>query len=458
VFYAVAGGAAFVLAASIWYVFTYTLPRDEDSVASRMTAYRAALELLPRYAWLGTGLDASDRVIASTDWGAKVRGATVHSVPFKLLLETGIAGFVAFVWGCVTAMGRVWKVLFRSDMAATRRLGATALAVGFAVLALAFVQPFMALPLYPVAFGLIFGPIAFASKAPAPSFARRRDRLAISAALLVGPLVVCNVALYHLGAPRVIRFVEALEMGPAAEREGRWGDAAAAYRESLEIARAAPTPTSGGGLDAMNMAALPGYDALAHVIDLHRVYYDMAIGMKDPHPEAAAALGLGRALATLGDPESAASPLREGAEIEPHFADPRFELAELYWRKGQCAAAVAEYANAARAENDWRNLRYREQMARLDTRIEALAGLQDVDATLERARLLRKRGRWNEAATLYREVEQERTDSAEAIFGLGVDAAVNGRRDVAVRYFERALVACPTHIEARAALDALSAP
>lgn len=447
--------AAIALALVVWIGLTHFTVRDEDSVSSRLVAYRAAVDLLPRYLWLGTGLNASDQVIAITNWGSRVDGATVHSVPLKVLLESGILGLLGYValW---VMFGATCVRAFRSSPDSDHgRLAAAGLAVGAGILAMSFVQPFMTLPVFPVFFGIVLGPLAAERSLAAPAYPRALKPMSLALpSILVGALVTANIALYQAGAARVDRLARHIEAGATLEREGRYDAALAEYEGAIDIA--APALDAKSPLETIAITRLPGFDALSQVIDLPRAYFDLNVFRKWPDPRAVALYAQGRCYRALGSDTEAVDAIRAALEREPDMAEARFALARVYWEQGNFVDAVASYERAAIDEMRWPNRRYRESTKRLERRLSELSDNASLDAALERARILRLRGRWPEAADVYATVADAQPNSAEALSNLGVDAEVRHDARAALEYYRRATEACSNHLESRRRLDALT--
>jgi len=447
-------GAALGFALAVWIGFTYFAVRDEDSVASRLVAYRAAFDLLPRYMWLGTGLNASDQVIAQTDWGSKVDGATVHSVPLKVLLESGVLGLIGYAWLWVALATACYRRIRCNDNADTRRLGATGLALGIGVLAMSLVQPFMTFPSFSFFFGLVLGPMASAQSRDVVSVGQTGPKFPfVASAVLVSVLVVTNIALYQRGAVRVGQFAQQLETGAVAEREGQYDAALDAYRNALALTG----PASANAVDAVPLVDLPGFDALSQVIDLPRAYYSMDIYRKSPNPRSACLYAAGRCYRAIGDPREAAKSLETAIEVESTLAEADFALADIHWTQGRFADAIAGYEKAAKDESLWPNRTYRETTKRYERRLNELLGATPLDSTLEHARILRLRGRWQEAVQLYSEVTAANPECAEALFNLGADAELQNNSNAAIEYYLRAVRACPEHWETLQRLETLIA-
>ena len=104
------------------------------------------------------------------------------------------------------------------------------------------------------------------------------------------------------------------------------------------------------------------------------------------------------------------------------------------------------------------NRGFQEVMGRLDDKIEELEGETETSTNghLERAYLLRLRGRWDEALVIYTQVAEGPSRAADALFNLGAEAERSGDARRARRLYNEALEALPTHMETLRRIEALA--
>ena len=414
------------------------MTREDSSTSSRAITYRAALQEVPSHLIIGTGLGTSDEALARTEHGRGANGRTIHSVPLKLLLETGVLGLAAYVWFWVLLALRTRRVMLRSPQADDQRLGKALLWMGVAIIAMQLVQPFTTMPHFPILLGIWAGAVMTTQEAPSTDRKHTRWSPAFVAAAVVplGALVVFNIWIYQTGSKRVVEFADTLAEGPELEKVGRWDDARDVYKNALAIAS---SPVASPGyprfLNRLPMSQVPFYDVLATVIDIPQIENQMNVLSDRPDPEAVCHYGIGRIALALGDTDTATNQLGVGLR-DRHFADLRFILAESLWRLGEYRGALLNYRLTALYAKEWRNLRFRFRMAELDERIAELDNASSLNEWLERAYLLRQRGRWPEAIAIYEEVYKGAPDTPETAFALGVHEFLRGEYAAARKYWE----------------------
>lgn len=427
------------------------LPREDDTVSSRVLAYRAGLELLPRYFLLGTGLGVSDRVIEQTGYGQQVDGATIHNVPLKIALETGVLGFAAYLLFWVNFIRAMWAYLLRGDSTASIRLGYAGIAVALVIMGTTLVQPFIFLAIFPVLFVLFAGPIQSKVRAAPPdeySPLPARAILAISAAGVAA--VVCfNVVSFQLGVRRVESFATALESGLAAEMAGRWDTALEQYAEAHRLAR---QPVLGVPFrDHVN------YQSLQALVDVPRVCDGLNVLLdRTPHAQALSAYALGRLSFYDGDLAKGLAHYEESGRIEPDWAQLHYDFGAALWRVGEWARAIQRFEHTRAVQAQAPNWEFRFAIRPRDDLIRTLEANSDSHAALERPRLLMRAGRTNEAFEAYQRLAEDRPDSAEAAFHLGLRALLDGDTSTAREYFQRALQLDPKNVNAARAVAALN--
>ncbi len=435
----------------------------DPSYIVRLAGLKAAFEILPQYWLFGTGLGASDAALKASQYSAAMHGTTLHSVPLKILIETGIVGLFAYLWLWASVFKQVWLHLARAKTENLRRLGKCFLALAFSCFLVMALQPFAALSIFPFLLGLAFGPISkirggASSKKEEASCAKPPCRAAVVALCFVGLIVAFNVTGYQLGARRLFRFADALEHGLAAERVGDWEQTELAYQSALSIARR----NKEGEISLIpwerSLANVP-YSAMAvRVIDIAFVYKEMEVGNDSPDPQAVAEYGLGRVAFARGQFGLAAEHFTQAAKLVPAFSEAWRVLGECLWEDGRYADALKAYASAAENEALPENQIYLSKMAHVDSRIEILVDAQPPSslARIEAAMLLRKRGRWDEAVAIYEKLVDDNAVAGDAWFNLGVAADAQGNQAYAAGLYAKALNRSPKHYAALHRLLAFS--
>ncbi len=413
----------------------------DPSVESRAYVFRVAASILPEYVWWGTGLGASDAAIRAVADPERWAGVTLHSVPLKYLIETGVLGFVGYLWFWGAALWRLYRSLgFAGDSRpmAWAWLGTTLCA--FLILA---VQPFLVVSLLPLLLG-IGAAIANRSKEVEPAPVGGLERAAaLLACLVVIPGVFMNAAAYQETAEQRLRMARDLEAGCIYEERGEWDLAEAAYDAVLE---------SGDQDERLYV------DVADRVADFEHVYKAMALEPDLATPAAAARAGRARVLYGRGRFEEAAVEFSRLRRDLPESAATAYGLAESLWRAGRFAESIEAFAAAAELEGLPVNATWRARMAVIDERIDALIERASPEDRMEAAWLLRMRGRWEEALALARDAAREPGPAqGQALFFLGVDAERRSDIDEAERYYRTALEAAPDHWEAGRRLEALEA-
>ncbi len=372
---------------------TRGIGRRDASYETRWYVFGLAGQILPRHFLFGCGLGASDQLIAQIADPAKWKGTTVHSMPYKLLLETGILGFVAYFWLWWRAFRDTWRLLYRSENEDLRRFGAAFLGVFFACFFVLAIQPFGTLSVFPLLLGLAYGPMLRmrADEMPQDGVHMGSPRVPIAAALAVAALVFVNQYQYQAVAKAASHFADALDEAYQAEAKGDWLAAEGAYRS----AESCP-PLGVAELEASAFA-----DTALAVADTAFVFE--AMGLDKPGRRPSTAVSYGRARLDFGAPagQDALAAAEKLVDESPHWAQARYLLAESLWLAESYERAIDAYAAAVQCESAPGNTKHRERMAVMDARIDTLldGGLDDAGLA-EVCLWLRKRGRWEEAAAL----------------------------------------------------------
>ena len=407
----------------------------DSSYESRVAAFEAGLALLPGYWITGTGPGASDGVIAKSSYGARVGGITIHSVPFKLLVETGVAGLAALLW-------LYWRALrlhlrgLKSTSDELRRHSAAFIALGATMFLITLVQPFMTLALFPFLLGVAAGPLAARDGGGEPDGPPRM--WVITSAAFVAGVVIGNALDFYRTVERARPFAETLVTAALAEQSGDWAAAQSAYSNAGNLLKA----DDQGPLHEMRY-----YGQAAEVLDVAYAYQRMGVRYRRLNPLAALCYGQGCVEAALGYAPLAIMRLNAAAEFEPRLAQAHFTAAEFLWDLGAYTEALEEYAKARSLETVRENAEFRQFVAPMDSYIAATEGRSDTGEQLRRAQFLRRRARWPEAVEEYTRVVEREPECAEALFNLGVQSKAEGSREKAREFFTRALAASPAHYE-----------
>ncbi|GMU91934.1 MAG: hypothetical protein AMXMBFR4_09920 [Candidatus Hydrogenedentota bacterium] len=364
------------------------------SYIGRLHGFEVAWSLVPRYGLLGCGLGASDLAIRPAADPRLLGGATLHSVPFKLLLETGLLGLAAYLWLWFTTIQTTRSRLLRSEMADARIFGWGVLGAYTACFLVLAVQPFLALSLFPLLLAIGIGPASAvarddktAASAPSSWPGRHMAVAMISVAVVVLP----NLHQYNRTADRLVRYADALYAGLEAERRGDWTLA----REAVESAHA----VLGGVQGAQAVLSAPYADIAEGLPDFPYLFRAVYLPERGTSPLAAGAFALGRIDFAEGRFKRAAEHFETALGIAPQSAVLAFASAEALWAAGHSARAVEAYGRASELESLPGNEAYRDRMSVIEDRLGELlrSGSNDPAAMAERTRLLRLRGRRDEA-------------------------------------------------------------
>lgn len=394
-------------ATELWRRLTSGIVSRNPSAEVRLAGLYAALETLPRFVWTGCGLGNSDAVLHASSHGPAMHKTSLHSVPLKLLLETGALGLAAYLWSWRRLLG----FCHNGSGGGTDWSVAAPLAGLFAIL---LVQPFMTLPLVPFWAGLALG-----KRAAPPEDSERTDagarRMAQIASALIGVLVVTNIGFYQSAALRWRDYADTMEEAIAQYAFGDFERAAALFRKA---AAKADREAAGAAIDAF-----PYADVAAKMLQTDFVYRELGIGYASPNPLAAAWFGEGHARTRI---ESSSGFERYTMTISrmTDCAAAHFALADALWENGRYAEALNAYEAGRLAEPAPANAAFRAGLGLLDARIAELNGATDIASRLVLADLLRRRGRIDEAAAIWKAAAG--APEAAHIAGI-VEAAVSGR-------------------------------
>ncbi len=419
----------------------------DASYEGRMYVFEVAFQELPRYALFGTGLGASDIVLEQAADPAQWEGITLHSVPLKLLLETGVAGFAAYLWLAAVMAAHLWRGLRAAPVDSLHHDTLLALAMGFvASFAVLAIQPFMTLSLYPLLAAMVVGPLlgrdapgeAAASELAAVGPRAKVRGLAVGMAVLL-LTVPANMVQFQQAVSRASVYADTLHRGWRAEAEGAWRRAARAYDDAYALM----WPRSG---PASPFTAHPYYGEAVRVPDFAYFAEYMRPGYEAMSAEAYALLGVGRAAYARRDYAQAAPAFRNLTVRHPEYAFAHFALAETLWARQDFVESLAHYGEVAAHAGVLGNWRFKDRILdAFEARLDALAQETGVHARQARLDLLRRVGRWEEAVEEARALTQGDDPAPHAWFHVGAAAEIDGDPGAALEHYERALSQAPGH-------------
>ncbi len=435
--------------------------RDDGSFRNRVAVYSDALSLVPRYLIRGAGLGASDVAIASHSAVAAKTGITLHSTPYKFLLELGALGLLSYLWLWWRAMRGTADRLYRREGSS---LVPALRTIGFVCFATLLIQPFQVLSLIPIIMAMGIGAAAWSLPASSKESGAQdsgpplRSIHFACATLVVGAVVGINIVAYQRTFAKVAAYGDALAGAAASEHAMNWDEAKGDYVEAFRLAnlpgfierlRDAPDPERG-------LMGNPYFEIASKTYGLPRVYKDMALGVSAVSPQAACALAIGRVLLVQGKHEEAAPHYELAATLDRRLRGALYDLAQVHWARGDFTTAVALYERASSAIGD--EGAFGDRARAIDERIEALSTANQTEmAALERASALRAAGRWDETLDACREILRTWPGSAGALFYLGAAKELEGDPRAAQGLYRRAIATQPAHYDAQQRLRVLAA-
>ncbi|MFP4172709.1 MAG: O-antigen ligase family protein [Candidatus Hydrogenedentota bacterium] len=423
----------------------------DPSLEGRWYVFEVAGRVLPRYALFGTGPGMSDAVLEEAADPARWHGITLHSVPGKLLLETGILGLLAYLWFWARLLRATWRGWSANRLTPQGRLYAALLLTFSACFLILLIQPFMTLSLFPFLAALPFC-LQREGGAPADSTQRRRWGAGLAAAAVI-VTVAPNMVRYHETAARMDEGADALYAGINAERDGALHAAGTAYAEGRDILRGVYEQAEQGG----PWYAPPAYlEEASQAPDFGYLREHIGAGYHGLAPPALAAFALGRVRHDQGRLDDALAPLEEALDRVPGFAHGQFALAETQWKRGEFTAALEAYANAREsAAADYRNNAFREKLDTLRERVDELSRMDTIASRLEQAHARRRLGQWDEAMEQVNALTSHETPPAGALYLQGIDAELREKPAEARSLYRQTLEHTPNHWQARQRLDLL---
>ena len=415
------------------------LTLKEGSARGRLLVYRLAWHLVPQYSLKGCGLGAIDTAMARSPY-AEDAVMTLHSMPFKILLELGIPGLLAYGWVVFRGIWIPWKRMSNQEnQASTRAFIATAISIFL----LTLVQPFPFLPHYPFLLSLGFGPLVNTWKDKPDSPPRKQGApflypLMIALVLAAG-IIGINFIYFQCHAGKMIHFSDCFTAGEEAENNARWHEAETAFREAESIATAEHS--------FQNYA----YHAiLENLVELRKLYLQPEKFLATPKNIQAADMARAmRARITLimGDTDKAETILSTLQDNGACSRNILFMSGNVLWQQGKYALAIRAYQKAATCPPVMGDLVYQARK-----RLESLGKAPSLPEQLERAMLLRKLGKWEDAISLYREIWHTNAGNpgaADACFNLGVSEEIKGNPQKALSLYKKTLRLLPCHFAAK---------
>ena len=429
----------------------------DASYEARWYVFEVAWSLLPRYFWLGTGLGASDAAIQAVADPVRLQGITIHSVPFKFLMETGILGGVAYFWLWWRLIKNTWQngVLSRSNT--QQILGYTMVCIYAGCFLVMMIQPFMALSLFPLLAAMSCGPlrnnnqqVQLPLSVPPPGI-----KTIGGTALIVLVLVLYNVIQYQKLGQRLDTYVESLYKAVTAEKNGDWPVAETTYLEAIHSAGYALQTESENksevnisiSNEAVPLSEYYYYDVAIMVPDFHYLHRVAGLGMYKRDAIALGWLGLARAQIALGKYDGALDAIDKALEIHPDWASAWYYHAEAGWQSDEYSFALASYTIAAQHAEHWVNDAYLQRLNSYNDQIETIKikmpGYED-QVTAGILQLLIESGRWEEAL----EIAKATDVLAESFYVLGIAEEIAGNQQIALEKYKAALDIDSTHIKA----------
>ncbi len=407
----------------------------DASTSTRAYGIETALGLVPKFWLRGAGLGGSDAAIQAVADPARLQGRTLHSVPLKYLLELGILGLIAYLWFWFGLCRGLWRATRNSQ--GTEQFVATAgLAVTLSLFAFLAVQPFTELSLFPWLFGVLIGFTSMRGATSHPMLPRNfRNAAMLGAAAVTALVVTPNLFAYQGAVNSATQCVRQIDEAIAHENRGDWADAIARYEAASTAAERIDIRHS--------MRPAYRHEAIA-LADIGFVVQQLGLNERVRDLKSIANYGLGRAALAAGDPQRAIAALKDVSTSA--IPESNYLAGQSYWLSGKFNDAIQMYELAITGGAY--------QSLRIQARLKALEGIGDGDARLESASLLAKLGRWNDALAIYQSVSNEDPANAEALYGMGINAEIQGDTSAAKQFYQRAVTSLPNH---RAAAERLAA-
>jgi len=456
---------AFIIAAIISVVATpYLLALSERmirgiagedaSVINRLYVYQVAFELLPRYLLTGTGLGVSDSAVHRVADPALSGGLTVHSVPFKLMLEAGILAAIGYFWLYARIFRQAYHGLVETARPLTQQIGIASMWLWGAVFLISLIQPFMQLSLFPLILAIAIGPAAWNRKAIQEGLHHTAIRipwrpqlaifyLALLAAVVVGP----NMVRYQQAVQVASEFVSRLHTGLELERAGDY-EAAKGIHETEGALETLTGMTKRNDLGyaerALNVAQYPF------------VVSELSIQHDGPDIRATRNVLLARLQWVTGEIDDALASIANAQSIQPRFAHAHFLEGQIRWYAGDFPEAIAAFQHARELAvapgNDPFEIAVRER----DAAIEDLLARDHPDAYLQAAVAYRLQGHWARAVEIAENAIAAGYNQPHPHYILGVNHEIQGDAAAARKAYDKALAINPKHVDAAWRLNALS--
>jgi tetratricopeptide (TPR) repeat protein/O-antigen ligase len=424
---------------------------DDISVSTRVYMYEVAFREIPRHLFPGAGLGASDVVLHAIADPERARGQTLHSMPFRFLIETGVLGFVGYLWLYGATVWHTWRRLVRSESEQVRTLGLALIATAAGWFLVTLVQPLMMLSLLPIVMALSLGPEAgAAAESPSPT-SFREDRFRKLARATAMCALVCvllaNVVWYQMLALTLSKAATDLSEGLDAEERGDWLGARQGYGDM-----------GLGGLpeEPEMLRQVHYYTEASNVAQLPILYDWLGLRYGPVTPYAAAEYLSIRSDYSLGDQDQAVLHAETLVRKYPDFAQAWLLYGDILWERAHFDAANEAYTRADELIAQPANAALRPDYESVESKAAAWAASDNPKERLGATGMLRRLGRWDEAVAIARKiVAADRDDAAEAHYVLGVDAEIAGDTVGATAQYRSALAASPNHWDAAQRLQAI---
>lgn len=411
----------------------------EASASGRMYGYRIAASLVPQHLFAGTGLDASDAVIHQIADPVLSGGLTLHSVPFKMLLETGVLGLVGYLLLFASIL-RAGLPLSRSAPGVERHVGRALLVAWGALFLVMAVQPFTVYSPFALLLAMLVGPAAWKDRAQTPpsgaSQGSGRWPVGVAALAITAACVLPNMTAFQRTVSHLSELVEQWHAGLDAEGNGRWAAAGDHYLAARDLVRAV-----GSG---------PYLAEAEQVAQLPLMIAGLRVARDHPPLDAVAEYLVARVRYAARELDDARRHAHDAVRAAPGFGQAWILMGDITWSTGIYGGAAAAYAEAARADGAVPPARQTPGRALWQARADVCAArTDDPYAQLEGARLAIRLGDRRAAETMVARAHALAPDAAETLFLSGVVAAIAGDVDTAMEGYRAAARALPTHVEAQ---------
>ncbi len=263
--------------------------------------------------------------------------------------------------------------------------------------------------------------------------------------ILMG-LFLCGVVALNRYGDRMVDTFEArskIERGLALESARRFDEAVLLYKEGLRIDD-----------DDPELHRLLGrvYTKLGRFADAE-VHAARCVELSNGENRRDALLMLARVYNAIGLWDKARQTLNDALHSWPTSAEAHYEMAKVAEALQDYPRMVDELREVAKLGDRDSSKEYVDTLSRRQRKIDALKsriGARDASGGDYHAlgMLYLETGRWDDAIDAFAEAVDSPEVGPDACFWIGVNAEVNGDLDTAVAMYERAVAACPNHLNA----------